>query len=179
MKAMNSRVTGGFLRGREIISPESDKTHPMGSRERLAVLNMIGPDINGAKVLDLFAGTGALGIEALSRGANHVSFVEKNHKTATVLRKNLSTLGLEDISVVYEKDVEAIELENDFDFVFIDPPYDLIDNFDIKSLLEKYNNAEKILLSHPAGFECDLKDFDKKTKTYAAANITTFTKQIN
>ena len=177
MKNLSSRVTGGFLRGREIISPESDKTHPMGSRERLAILNTIGPDIKDAKVLDLFAGTGALGIEALSRGARHASFVEKHHKTASVLRKNLDTLKLSDASVIYEKNAEEAGLNNDFDFVFIDSPYDLIKNFDIPAILKQYDNAKKIILSHPADFECELKGFNKKTKAYAAANISVFTKQ--
>ena len=177
MKSLSSRVTGGFLRGREIVSPESEKTHPMGSRERLAILNSIGPDIKDAKVLDLFAGTGALGIEALSRGARHASFVEKHHKTAAILRKNLESLKLSDTAVVYEKNAEDVELGNSFDFVFIDPPYDLIQNFDILSILRKYDNAKKIILSHPANFVCELEGFDKKTKSYAAANISVFTKQ--
>ena len=176
VKAEASRVTGGFLRGREIMSPLSDKTHPMGSRERLAILNSIGPDINGARVLDLFAGTGALGIESISRGAAHSTFVENNHKTAEVLKKNLKALGVEKQCVVIEKDVEKLEIKNDFDFVFIDPPYDKIRDFDIQRILEFASGAEKIILSHPSDFEIELGGYSKKTKTYAGASITFFTK---
>lgn len=175
MKIVNSRVTGGFLRGREILSPESDETHPMGSRERLAILNSIGPEIKDSKVLDLFSGTGALGIEAISRGASTVEFVEKNHKTAEILRKNLKNLGIEKAAVVYEKSVEDMELKNEFDYVFIDPPYDKIDDFKIEEIIRKFSGARKIILSHPKGSEYEIDGFDCRTKTYAGASITIFT----
>jgi 16S rRNA (guanine966-N2)-methyltransferase len=179
MKITNSKVTGGFLRGREIMSPESSETHPMGSRERLAILNSIGPDINGAAILDLFAGTGALGIESLSRGAKSVTFVEKHHKTAEILRKNLKVLGVEKSALVLEKDVKAAQLSNDFDYVFIDPPYDKIKDFDIVDILQKFSMAKKIVLSHPKDVEYGLEGFEKRTKTYAAAAITIFTSNRN
>ena len=70
------RITGGELKNKEIKSPEDKHTHPMGSRERLALMNIIGPEIKDTKILDAFAGTGAIGIEALSRGASHVTFVD-------------------------------------------------------------------------------------------------------
>ncbi|MBP5512290.1 RsmD family RNA methyltransferase [Candidatus Saccharibacteria bacterium] len=175
MKTLNSKVTGGFLRGREILSPASSETHPMGSRERLAILNSIGPDINGAVVLDLFAGTGALGIESLSRGAKTVTFVEKHHKTTEILRKNLQLLSIEKNALVLEKDVKLAQLTNDFDYVFIDPPYDKIKDFDIVDILQKFSMARKIILSHPKDVEYGLEGFEKRTKTYAAAAITIFT----
>ena len=176
MKNINSRVTGGFLRGREIISPESEKTHPMGSRERLAILNSLGPDIKDAKILDLFAGTGALGIEALSRGAKTATFVEKEHKTANILRKNLKNLDVEKQSILLEKDAQAVELKNDFDFVFIDPPYDKIKDFNLEQIIQKFTHAEKIILSHPKEIKLELDGFSSRTKTYAGASITIFTK---
>ena len=80
------RVTGGELKNKEIKSPEDKHTHPMGSRERLALMNIIGPEVKNAEILDAFSGTGAIGIEALSRGASHVIFVEKNHKVAEILK---------------------------------------------------------------------------------------------
>ncbi len=162
------------------MSPDSDKTHPMGSRERLAILNSIGPDILGADILDAYAGTGALGIEALSRGAKSAVFIENNHKTAEVLCKNLKNLGLIERSTVIEQPVEKVDLSSySFDYVFIDPPYDKIENFDPSFIKSIKTAPEKIILSHPSGYDCDFYDEDaysKKTKAYAAANVTIFTK---
>ena len=90
------RITSGEFRGRALISPRQAVTHPMGSRERLALFNAIGPHIKNKVVLDVFAGTGALGLEALSRGASHVTFIEKNHKAAATIRDNIKMLKCED-----------------------------------------------------------------------------------
>ena len=88
------RITSGSLRGRTIRSPRSSLTHPMGAREKLALFNMIGAELPGAVVLDAFAGSGALGIEALSRGAHLVTFIEKDLKIAENLIENLKTVGI-------------------------------------------------------------------------------------
>lgn len=96
------RITGGELKGREILSPRSGLTHPMGAREKLALFNMINREITGAKVLDAYAGSGALGIEALSRGAESAVFVEKDAEVAKVLKQNLRYLGLENTEVKIE-----------------------------------------------------------------------------
>ena len=111
-KFTSLRITGGTLRGREIKSPESSKTHPMGSRERMAILNSIGPEIVGTEVLDAFAGTGAIGIEALSRGAARVTFIEKDRKVAMVLRENLRNLGLLERSTILEIPVEKFPINS-------------------------------------------------------------------
>lgn len=177
MKTVASRITGGTFRGREILSPNSDATHPMGSRERLAILNSIGPEISGATILDLFAGTGALGIEALSRGAKKAVFVEKNHKTAEILRKNLENLNLKNSSEVFEKDAETFGPENDFDFVFIDPPYDKFGEINVSGILQKFENSKKIILSHPKSVDYSFDGFDARTKSYAGASITIFTNE--
>lgn len=175
MKFIKSRITGGSLRGREILSPESDKTHPMGSRERLAFLNSLGPDIKGSRVLDLFAGTGALGIEALSRGAEKAVFVENDQKVVKTLKENLKNLEVLDKSEVLFEDVKNFEGE-DFDYVFLDPPYDKIAEFDIEKIMQKFSNVRKIVLSHPKGSDYSLDGFGKRVKTYASASITIFTK---
>ena len=84
-------VTSGKYRGRRILTPGLG-THPMGSREKLALFNMLTGKIEGATVLDAFAGSGALGIEALSRGAFKVIFVDNSKKATEVISKNLDTL---------------------------------------------------------------------------------------
>jgi 16S rRNA (guanine966-N2)-methyltransferase len=121
------RIVGGDLRGRKIEVPDRG-VRPTSDRAREAIFNVLGPrTVAGARALDLYAGTGALGIEALSRGAREVSFVEGNRAVARVLRENLVKLGLEGRGAVHEADLSRIDLPPDldgpFDLVFLDPPY--------------------------------------------------------
>ena len=170
------RITGGELKNKEIKSPEDKLTHPMGSRERLALMNIIGPEVKNAEILDAFSGTGAIGIEALSRGANHVTFVEKNHKIAEILKTNLKNLGLVEKSTVLENPVEKIE-EKTFDFVIADPPYDKIRNIDFETFDKLAKMAKnRFILSHPATFEPHAINANiVATKSYAGARISIFT----
>ena len=143
----NIRITSGNLRGRTICSPKSEQTHPMGAREKLALFNMIASELSGATVLDAFAGSGAVGIEAMSRGAKKVVFVEKNPKTAGIIRKNLANLGI-DANVVIG-DVAKFESDERFDIIIADPPYD---NFEVQAVayLTKYlKDGGVLVLSHP------------------------------
>ncbi len=87
------RVLAGRFKGIRLQSPRSELTHPMGSREKLALFNMLQPYLEGARVLDVYAGSGALGVEALSRGAESVIFVEKSPKIAGIIRQNLAEIA--------------------------------------------------------------------------------------
>ena len=170
------RITGGELKNKEIKSPEDKHTHPMGSRERLALMNVIGPEIKDTEILDAFAGTGAIGIEALSRGAKHVTFVEKNHKVAEILKLNLKNLNLTERATVLEAPVEKLD-ERIFDFVIADPPYDKIKNinFEIFDKLAKMAK-NRFILSHPENFEPHAINASiVATKSYAASRISIFT----
>ena len=102
------RITSGELKGRVIASPEVAGTHPMGAREKIALFNMVG-DLTGVRVLDAYAGSGALGIEALSRGASGVVFVEKSPRVAKVIRENLAKLGLTERAKVIVSDVGSLD----------------------------------------------------------------------
>ncbi len=115
------RIISGKYKNKQLQSPNSSATHPMGERERLAIFNMLG-DLTGKTVLDLFAGTGALGIEALSRGAKNAVFVENNPKTFQILKRNLE---LVDGAKAVKSDVNSFETDERFDIVFVDPPYDM------------------------------------------------------
>lgn len=120
------RVVAGALRGRRIESPQSDATRPTTDKVREAVFNALVSmgEIDGARVLDAFAGTGAMGIEALSRGAASCTFVERDKVAIAVLRRNLSTLGLADVGTVVQADaMSPTHLSGDFDIVIADPPY--------------------------------------------------------
>ena len=122
------RVIAGSLGGRRLKAPSGTVTRPTSDRVREALFGMLG-DIEGARVLDLFAGTGALGIEALSRGASHAVFVEQDARATRVLRENLESLGIGEGSAEVRRSGvlgalrSAQARKETYDLLFIDPPY--------------------------------------------------------
>jgi len=122
------RVIAGELRGRRLKAPEGERTRPMLDRVREALFDTLRPWIEGAFVLDLFAGSGALGIEALSRGARRVRFVERAPAACLCLQDNVSELDLSDAVELVRGD--ALEVaswgERPADIVFLDSPYRLL-----------------------------------------------------
>lgn len=171
----NIRITSGIYRGRSIASPRSSLTHPMGSREKLALFNMISGFLNEAVVLDAYAGSGALGIEALSRGAKTVDFIDKSRKATETITKNLKALNI-DCARVFTLDIDKFDTTKKYDIALADPPYD---NFNLNSIihLTKYlKNGGILVLSHPSSAP-DISGLKlTKTKKYAAANITIYQK---
>lgn len=118
------RVIGGELRGRRLRSPTGRSTRPTGSRVREAWFSAIADHLPGASVLDLFAGSGALGIEALSRGAARVRFIESDREALKILRANVTALDLEPRTQVIRSDVfSALPRNSAFDLALADPPY--------------------------------------------------------
>jgi 16S rRNA (guanine966-N2)-methyltransferase len=124
------RVVAGRLRGRTIASPASRDIRPTADRLRESLFNILthayGDPVSGARVLDLFAGTGALGIEAISRGAAFALFVDNGAEARALLRQNVEGLGLGGVTKVYRRDATALgpayPLEP-FSLAFLDPPY--------------------------------------------------------
>lgn len=122
------RVIAGKFGGRKIEAPDfsNSRTKPMGERIRNAMFNRIGGEIEGARVLDAFAGTGSVGLEALSRGAATVTFVERDKIAQKILSKNVSLLGVEDSAEIVRTTVsnwlETSETEF-YDIILADPPY--------------------------------------------------------
>jgi 16S rRNA (guanine966-N2)-methyltransferase len=122
------RVIAGRLGGRRLQAPKGRVTRPTSDRVREALFAMLG-ELHGASVLDLFAGSGALGIEALSRGADRAVFVERDKSVARVLHANLAALGLEPQAVEVRRcDAHAAlrsarTRKETYDLIFIDPPY--------------------------------------------------------
>ena len=119
------RVISGKCKGRKLIKIHGTKIRPTSDRVKEAVFNILGNKIINAKVLDLFAGTGALGIEALSRGARHSTFVDLS---CNMVNENLNLCGLENKAVVLccdiiQKGIPKIFYDQAFDFIFMDPPY--------------------------------------------------------
>lgn len=134
------RVIAGRLGGRRLVAPQGALTRPTADRVREALFSMLG-DLEGARVLDLYAGTGALGIEALSRGAAHALFVEQSRNAFLALQENLRALELVGVTLALKQSVERsfvyVARHAPFDVVFADPPYALLQQaaFVVGSLL--------------------------------------------
>ncbi len=121
---MNVRIIAGAFGGRTIEGSGTDRTHPMGERVRSALFNKISDDLEGAAVLDAFAGSGALGLEALSRGAASALFVEKDHIAQRVIDKNIAALGAQNARLIRASVASWLTTTTDtFDVIFADPPY--------------------------------------------------------
>jgi 16S rRNA (guanine(966)-N(2))-methyltransferase RsmD len=121
------RIVAGRFKGRRLNGPTRDGLRPTSDGLRETLFNVIGPRAEGARVLDAFAGTGAVGLEALSRGAERATFVERDRHAAAVIRQNIAACGAEAMSHVVQDDVlRAFPALDDgpFDIVFLDPPYD-------------------------------------------------------
>jgi 16S rRNA (guanine966-N2)-methyltransferase len=121
-----TRIVSGTWGGRRLVVPKDRRVRPTAERVREAWLSILGPDLPGARVLDLFAGTGALGLEALSRGAAHATFVELGGPSLDALRANIEALGAGGVSTVVRGDamriVEALDPAA-HDLVLADPPF--------------------------------------------------------
>ena len=124
------RIVGGRLGGRTLLAPKSQAIRPTADRLREALFNILthsyGDPVEGARVLDLFAGTGALGIEAISRGAKFALFVDNGTEARALLRNNIEALGLGGVTKVFRRDATDLGPAHPvepFSLAFLDPPY--------------------------------------------------------
>jgi len=124
------RVVGGKLRGRALAGPKSSAIRPTADRLRESLFNILGhaygDPASGARVLDLFAGTGAFGIEALSRGAVFALFIDEGAEARALLRENVATLGLGGVTRIFRRDATTLgpaDPVEPFSLAFLDPPY--------------------------------------------------------
>ena len=168
------RITSGKFRGR-VLSTPGGKTHPMGERERLALFNMITDVVPEAVVLDAYAGSGALGIEALSRGAKSATFVESSSSAVRIINDNLKRLGINgDVIIAKIPNYEPGAL---FDLVLADPPYDHFNLPDIEQLGKYVKKGGVLVLSHP-GDAPEIKGlYPQKSHKYAGATISIYVKE--
>jgi 16S rRNA (guanine966-N2)-methyltransferase len=123
------RIIAGALKGRRLTTPRGATTRPTADQVRIALMDTLAPRLPGARMLDLFAGAGGVGLEALSRGAVHVTFVEQDARAVAALRDNVEALGVADLARVRRADVlreipALYRAGERFDLVFLDPPYD-------------------------------------------------------
>jgi 16S rRNA (guanine966-N2)-methyltransferase len=128
------RVSGGQYKGRSLFGPKDERVRPTSDKVREAIFNIIlhadfeGFTLDGARVLDLFAGTGALGIEALSRGAAFTLFVDDHLESRAIIRRNVEALNLTGVTKIWRRDATRLDARppnagEAFDLVFADPPY--------------------------------------------------------
>ena len=171
------RIIAGKYGGRILKLTGTEKFHPMGERIRNAIFNKLGQKVIGAQVLDAFAGTGAVGIEALSRGAQSCLFIEKNRLTVQTLRRNLDILDVEGSQVIQATVLQFLQTSQTnpqtFDLIFADPPYRDLQNSSIKALITRLKPDGILVLSNPKTvptLTCDgLRPIDERT--YADAKI--------
>jgi 16S rRNA (guanine966-N2)-methyltransferase len=136
------RIISGKLGGRLIDTPKTDKTHPMGDRERSAIFNRLRGEIADKVILDAFAGSGAIGLEALSLGAAEVDFLENNRKAAKTIHGNIAKFKLEDKAKLVRK------IRDEYDIIFADPPYEAGMERSLLGVLSKmsYVNEDTIII---------------------------------
>ncbi len=177
------RIVAGKFRGKQLKTPADETIRPTSDRVRESVFNILasrlGPSLEGKRVLDLFAGTGALGLEALSRGASQVTFVDSGVEARGLIRDHIDSFGIGGISKLLRRDATAlgpIGSLRPFDLVFLDPPYGRgLGEAALESLragnwlapgamlvFEESSDAEVTL---PEGFSLD------DTRTYGTATI--------
>lgn len=146
------RIISGKYKGRQFETPKSFVTHPMGDRVKVALFNTLSTRVEGAKVLDAYAGSGALGFECLSRGAKFVQFVEKDPKVADLIKRNSQEIGinLSDFHVSRANCASWAQnnMHEQFDLIIIDPPFDKLNLSTIEILIKLLSPEGLMVLSH-------------------------------
>jgi 16S rRNA (guanine966-N2)-methyltransferase len=176
------RIISGSRRGARIFAPKGQETRPTSDRVREAAFNLIGPGyVEGANVLDLFAGSGAMGLEALSRGAAHATFVESDREACRAINRNLDKLGLEGATVLCQDALTALRADarggTRYDLVLVDPPYrrfSSLQNALIQYLPEILAPNGLLLVETAAAEEPDLPLAQRTSRRYGAARLTLF-----
>lgn len=149
---MNVRIISGKFGGRKIQAPDNSRTHPMSERIRNALFNSVGVEVQDAEVLDVFAGTGAIGLEALSRGAKNVTFVEKDRVAQKVLNENIESLGVYTTTNIVRASLAnwlSTYQGEGFDIIFADPPYHDTQFSTVSRLFALLKPGGLMVLSHP------------------------------
>lgn len=182
---MLMRIITGTARGRRLITPEGLDVRPTPEKVKEALFSALQFDIEGRRVLDLFAGSGQLGIEALSRGAKGATFVDLSPVSIRTVEKNLSTAGLKDNACVIKTDYATFcaSSRDIFDIAFLDPPYDegmLLPA--IKAVLPLMSDYGTVICEHPPYVELpqEIGGFSvSRTYRYGKIHVTVYKKGDN
>ena len=169
------RIIAGTRKGHRIDAPKGLGTRPTGDRVREAAFNLIGP-VDDASVLDLYAGSGAMGMEALSRGAERAVFVEADPAACRTIERNLEKLRLTGATVLCRDVLRALGTEaRQYDLVLVDPPYDMNDYSALARYLPGVLAADGLLVVEtPARVEPDLPLTMRTSRRYGSARLTLF-----
>ena len=176
------RIIAGSRKGARIFAPPGLDTRPTGDRVREAAFNLIGPGrVEGATVLDLFAGSGAMGLEALSRGASQAVFVESDRDACLAINRNLDKLELTGAIVLCQDALKALRADaavgRRYDLVLVDPPYHMfssLQNALIPYLPEILAPDGLLVVETAAADEPDLPLAKRTSRRYGAARLTVF-----
>ena len=176
------RIIAGSRKGSRIFAPKGTETRPTGDRVREAAFNLLGPGAaEGASVLDLFAGSGAMGLEALSRGAAHATFVESDRDACRTINRNLAKLDLSGAKVLCQDALTALRADaragRRYDLVLVDPPYrrfSSLQNALIQYLPEVLEPGGLLIVETAASDEPELPLPKLKSRRYGAARLTLF-----
>jgi 16S rRNA (guanine966-N2)-methyltransferase len=172
------RIVAGTHRGAKIFAPKGLDTRPTSDRVREAAFNLIGP-VDGAAVLDLYAGSGAMGLEALSRGAERAVFVESDRDACRTITRNLEKLRVQGAEVACRDVLRFLAAERRrFDLILVDPPYDVVESVAVR--LARYLPAVLaqnglVVLESSSRAEPELPPLALRTsRRYGAARVTLF-----
>jgi 16S rRNA (guanine966-N2)-methyltransferase len=174
------RIVAGSRKGHRIAAPKGRDTRPTADRVREAAFNLIGP-VDGMAVIDLFAGSGAMGIEALSRGAARAVFVESDQTAAKTIERNLEKLRLTGAAIVRADAITALAAEaaagRRYDLVLVDPPYEMFSS--LQTGLARYlpavlEPAALVAVETAAAEEPDLPLEKRTSRRYGSARLTVF-----
>jgi len=175
------RIIGGAHRGRKLLSPADHNIRPTSDRMRESIFNILSHTprgLEGANILDVFAGTGAMGLEALSRGAAHSTFFDKSRKSLQLVQKNISLLELEEKATI--RCISAPDFppsKTPYDVIFLDPPYRLSVINDVFSALKNMGYLAdhcRIVFEYSSSNTLILPDYLEiiKNKTYGNSHFT-------
>src|SRR3954463_12042088 len=145
------RIIAGKFRGRKLKSPPGAQTRPTSDRLRETLFNILAPRIESARVLDGCAGTGAVGIEALSRGASHVTFVDRDRRATELVARNLARCGITERFVIIRGDLVILNTRvphSAFDLIFLDPPYDTDPVEVMRAVGERLGAEGRLVVEH-------------------------------
>ena len=179
------RIISGNFKGKKILDPKDTKTRPLKDLTKESIFNIIvhsnkfNIDIKNSIILDLFSGTGSFGIECLSRGANHVTFIENYEGVLPILKKNLDNLNMHEKYEIINQNIFSninFSIKKKFDLIFMDPTYkeknitDIIENLSSKKLLK--NNGVIIIHRHKKENEYFSENFKIfETKKYGISKV--------
>ena len=173
------QVQTGIAKGKRLKIPKSSVVRPTTGRVKKSIFDTLG-NIDGATVLDLFAGSGSLGIEALSKNASHVTFIEKDGSVFKTLSENIASCGFTESSIILNQDFNKAlkQLQKNhthFDLIFIDPPYVMYEKINfieiVDDSLKMLNTNGLVIIEHDKNFLKRLSNFELNTKSYGTTYV--------